>query len=42
VEVGTRKAKYAGQREEMLGYCLEYARNHLAVGVERAAARSAQ
>lgn len=40
VEVGTRKVKYAGQREEMLGYCLEYARNHLAAGIERAAARS--
>lgn len=40
VEVGTRKAKYAGQREEMLNYCLEFARNHLAAGVARAAARS--
>lgn len=37
VEVGTRKTKYAGEREEMLIYSLEFARNHLAAGADRAA-----
>lgn len=36
VEVGTRKTKYAGEREEMLIYSLEFARNHLAAGAARA------
>ncbi|GAA1678755.1 sugar phosphate isomerase [Citricoccus zhacaiensis] len=37
VEVGTRKTKYAGEREEMLIYSLEFARHHLAAGAARSA-----
>lgn len=32
VEVGTRKVKYAGAREEWLVRSLEFARRHLAIG----------
>ncbi|QCU79283.1 sugar phosphate isomerase/epimerase [Citricoccus sp. SGAir0253] len=37
VEVGTRRAKYAGEREEMLAYCLDFARTSLAAGAATAA-----
>ncbi|WBL20467.1 sugar phosphate isomerase/epimerase family protein [Citricoccus sp. NR2] len=36
VEVSTRNAKYAGQREEMLAESLNFARRHLALGQRQA------